>query len=140
MIGTAAVCFYVFVSRYVASLFQAFRSWGLPGLRVPLHWYPNTWNRLYYLPCVAGDARGEGGAVACENIRSPRSSPLRAKRPQRRRARRNGCFRRLGARKPLKIVFTRFLRVRKIPIGNEAPEGIRVRFRRENCQSKKALA
>ena len=45
-----------------------------------------------------------------------------------------------GARKPLKIVFTLFLRVRKIPIGNEAPEGIRVRFRRENCQLKKALA
>ena len=39
--------------------------------------------------------------------------------------------------RPTKIVLTRFLRVRKIPIGQEAPEEISVRVRRENCQSKK---
>ena len=37
----------------------------------------------------------------------------------------------------MKIVLTRFLRVRKIPIGLEAPEEINVRVKRENCQSKK---
>ena len=37
----------------------------------------------------------------------------------------------------MKIVSTRFPRVRKFPIGWEAPEWITVRVRRENCQSKK---
>ena len=39
-------------------------------------------------------SRSKKGGLACENIRF--SSLFAAKRPQRRRARRNGCFRRLG--------------------------------------------
>ena len=38
---------------------------------------------------------------------------------------------------PLRIVFTDFLRVQKIYIGLEAPEGMSVCIRQENCQSNK---
>ena len=58
-----AVCFYGFVPRYVASLFQivgtpAFlsHSTGIRKLRTG-----------QYLACVVGDAKGEGGAEALEN-------------------------------------------------------------------------
>ena len=39
--------------------------------------------------------------------------------------------------RPIRIVFTQFLRVQKISIGLEALEGMSVRIRQENCQSKK---
>lgn len=39
--------------------------------------------------------------------------------------------------RPLRIVFTHFLRVQKIYIGLEAPEGMSVCIRQENCQSNK---
>lgn len=38
---------------------------------------------------------------------------------------------------PIRIVFTHFLSMQKISIGLEAPEGIRVGIRQENCQSNK---
>ena len=39
--------------------------------------------------------------------------------------------------RPTRIVFTHILRVQKISIGVEAPEGMSVCIRQENCQSNK---
>ena len=39
--------------------------------------------------------------------------------------------------RPIRIVFTHILRVQKISIGVEAPEGTSVCIRQENCQSDK---
>ena len=53
-----------------------------------------------------------------------------------RKGNRRGERERLPER-PTKIVSSRFLGVRKFPIGREAPEGKSSRAGRENCQSKK---